>query len=225
MAERLLSSAGDKHPWDRQKGESAKAFEAFEQYRRLGSDRTVQGAWEQYWQRPGNRRRTGGKQAGEAHGYFRAWSSRWQWPERTAAWDEEVAALARDQELDRELKSRLAEQGEELRQRQLMREEARAARAVARRLLRRLMQGVEAGQLDSLSLSALLPHLQKISSLLETGQKLDRLSQGEPSDVTRQETDLHELVPRLVGIMQGFVPAERWEELAQKLDELDAAGV
>jgi hypothetical protein len=87
------------------------------------------------------------------------------------------------------------------------------------------MQGVEAGQLDSLSLSALLPHLQKISSLLETGQKLDRLSQGEPSDVTRQETDLHELVPRLVGIMQGFVPAERWEELAQKLDELDAAGV
>jgi hypothetical protein len=104
-----------------------------------------------------------------------------------------------------------------------MREEARAARAVARRLLRRLMQAVEAGQLDGLSLDQLLPHLQKVSSLLETGQKLDRLSSGEPSDITRLETDLQLLVPKLVGIVKEFAPPETWEEIARRLDEVDVA--
>ncbi len=215
------------HLWERQPDESAKAFAAFECYRMLGPDRSLQAAWEKHYARPGTlraRTRKGREEAGLVVGYFRRWYKRWRWAERAAAWEEEVTALARDQELDRELKARLAEQEEELRQRKLMREEARAARAVARRLLRRLMQGVEAGQLESLSVSALLPHLQKISALLETGQKLDRLYAGEPTEVTRQEIDLQELVPKLVGIMQEYVPAERWEEIAQKLDALEAAG-
>jgi hypothetical protein len=67
------------------------------------------------------------------------------------------------------------------------------------------MQGVEAEQLDGLSLEQLLPHLQKISSLLETGQKLDRLCSGEPSDVTRLETDLQQLIPKLVEVIARHV--------------------
>ncbi len=67
----------------------------------------------------------------------------------------------------------------------------------------------------------LLPHLQKISALLETGQKLDRLAAGEPSDITKLQTDREELIPKLVAIIQEFVPEERWEAVAEKLDQLD----
>jgi len=212
------------HMWDRQPGETDNAYHACELFRRLGPDRTVQQAWEQYWGRPGNRRKAGGKQAGQAQGYFRAWSSRHRWHERAVAWDEEVAALARDQELDRELKARLEAQEEERRQRQLMQEEARAARAVGRRLLRRLLEGIEGGELEQTKVADLLPHLQKVSSLLETGQKLDRLFSGEPSDVTRLETDTQEVIGKLLAILQEFVPQERWGELAEKLDGLEIAG-
>jgi len=162
------------HPWDRQPGETDSAYQAFELFRRLGPDRTVQGAWEQYWARPGNRRKAGGKQAGMAHGYFRAWSSRHCWHQRAVAWDEEVAALARDQELDRELKARVAEQEEETRQRQLRREEARAARTVGRQILRRVLKAIENQELEGMALSAILPHLQKVGTLIELGQRLEQ---------------------------------------------------
>jgi len=214
------------HPWERQQGESAKAFDAFECYRMLGPDRSLQAAWEKHYTRPGTllaRQRKGKEQAGQFPGYWGAWATKWRWRERAAAWDEEVATLARDQELDRELRARMADQEEDLRQRKLMKEEARAARAVARQLLRRIMQGVGAGQLDGMKVPALLPHLQRISALLETGQKLDRLAAGEPSDVTRLQTDREELIPKLVAIIQEFVPAERWEAVAEKLDQLDPA--
>ena len=117
--------------WERQQGESPKAFDAFECYRTLGPERSLQAAWEKHYTRPGTlRERTGKgrKEAGEVVGYFRRWYKRWQWAQRAAAWDEEVAAMARDQELDRELRARMAEQEEDLRQRKLMKEEARAAR-------------------------------------------------------------------------------------------------
>ena len=212
------------HPWERQQGESGKAFDAFECYRMLGPDRSPQAAWEKHYTRPGTllaRQRKGKEQAGQFPGYWGAWATKWQWRERAAAWDEEVAALARDQELDRELRARMADQEEDLRQRKLMKEEARAARAVARQLLRRIMQGVGAGQLDGMKVPALLPHLQRISALLETGQKLDRLAAGEPNDVTKLQTDREDLIPKLVAIIQEFVPTERWEAVAEKLDQLD----
>jgi hypothetical protein len=213
------------HDWERQEGESAKAFAAFECYRMLGPERTLQAAWERHYARPGRlreRTRRGREEAGQVVGHVRRWYKRWRWLERAAAWDEEVAALARDQELDRELQARAAAQEEEIRQRELMREEARAARAVSRRLLLRLLQGIEAGQLERLNAPDLLPHLQRISTLLETGQKLDRLGQGEPSDVTRVETFDHELTQKLVELVREFVPPERWESLAAKLDEIDS---
>jgi hypothetical protein len=215
----------ERHLWERQEGETSLAFAAFEIFRRLGPGRTVEEAWRRYWSRPGTRRRRPDESSPpRVMPYFSKWAVEWQWRERALAWDNEQTAIERDQRLDRELQEKAREHEEEMRQRQLMREEARAARAVARRLLRRLMQGVETGQLDALTVAQLLPHLQKISGLLETGQKLDRLSQGEPSEVTRRETDLQELIPKLMEIMKEFVAPERWEELARKLEEVDAAG-
>ena len=76
--------------------------------------------------------------------------------------------------------------------------------------------------MDELALSDLLPHLAKASNLLDVGHKLDRLLSGEPTEVTRQQIDTQGTVRRLVAIMTRFVPEERWDELAQQLDSLEA---
>jgi len=215
-------------PWDRQEGESAKAFAGFECYRMLGSDRSMQAAWERYCTRPGtlrDRRQADREDARRCPGYWTAWARKWKWRERSAAWDEEVAAQARDRELDRELQARMAEQEEDRRQRRLQLEEARGARTAGRQLLRRLLQGIEAGELNDLTATDLLPHLQKISGLLEVGQRLERMFWGEPTDGTRLESDTREVVTKLLSILQDFVPAERWGDLARKLRDLEAAGV
>ena len=73
-----------------------------------------------------------------------------------------------------------------------------------------------------MALSDLLPHLAKASTLLEVGQKLDRLLSGQPTEVTRQQIDVQGTVRRLVAIMQQFVPEESWDALAEKLDGLEA---
>jgi len=211
------------HPWERQQGESPQAYLAFECYRRIAAgERSLQRAWQDHCNQPGQARQRRGKEAGRPHGHWTRWMFRWRWQERALAWDEEVSALARDQELDRELKARLATQEEELRQRRLRKEEALAACTVARRMLLRVLQAVDAGQLDQLALADLLPHLAKVSTLLEVGQKLDRLLSGEPTDITRRETDTRETVGKLVGIMQEFCPPERWQELAEKINGIEA---
>ena len=207
------------HPWDRQPGETDSAYQAFELFRRLGPDRTVQAAWEQYWGRPGTRRKAGGKQAGMAHGYFRAWSSRHRWHERAVAWDDELAALARDQELDRELKARVAQQQEQIRQRQLMREEARAARAVGRRCLLRIIQEIEGRQLDSMKLAELIPHLKRFLDAVTEGQRLEK-EMGEPPPATRQLDTRTERA--LAELIRDYVPQAKWELAAEEFDRIIA---
>ena len=211
------------HPWERQPGESAQAFAAFECYRRLPpAQRSLQRAWEEHCRQPGRLRKRRGQDPGKPHGHWTRWMSQWRWKDRTLAWDEQVSALARDQELEQELQTRLAEQQEHIRQRKLMVEEARAARAVGRRILLRALQGVDAGQLEQLELTELLPHLPKASTLLEVGQKLDRLLSGEPTDITLNETDTRKTVAKLVEIMQEFCAPDRWSELAETLKRLEA---
>ncbi len=213
------------HPWEPMEGESARAFEAFEHYRRLPpEERSLQRAWEDYWNRPGNALQRSKKSSGRPYGHWTRWMSKWRWQERALAWDTEQAEIERDQRLDRELRERAQAHEEELRQRSLMREEARAARAVGRRILMRILQGIDAHQLEGMSVPELLPHLQKASTLLEVGQKLDRLFSGEPTDITRQQLDTGEAVRKIVEIMRDFVPEERWEELAEKLDEIESDG-
>lgn len=65
-------------PWERQEGETEKAFQAFCAYRDMGTGRSIQKLR---------------KNAGKTQGYERhlfAWSSRYDWPARAAAWDQHL---------------------------------------------------------------------------------------------------------------------------------------
>jgi hypothetical protein len=214
----------DSHPWELMNGESALAFSGFEIFRKLGPDRTVEEAWRQYWSRPGTRRKRGDNTSPpRVMPYFSKWAVQWEWRKRALAWDAEQAAIERDQRLDRELREKAKEHQEELRQRQLRKEEAWAARAVARRALLRILKEVENGQFERMSVPELLPHLQKISALLETGQRLDRLYQGEPTEVVQyQQRFSPQLMERLGEVLRRHVPPERWNQVAEELIELDS---
>jgi hypothetical protein len=89
----------ERRPWDRQKGESKQAFEAFEIYLGLGPlDRSL---------------REAGLELGKSTTLMSRWSARWRWVERCEAWDrereleEERATLQALQEKAREVEELL----------------------------------------------------------------------------------------------------------------------
>lgn len=71
--------------WDRQPGESAKAFEAFTVYRDLGPSRSIVKT---------------GRKLGKNRVTLEQWSSKFSWVERSAAWDGEQDRVARQAQLD-----------------------------------------------------------------------------------------------------------------------------
>ena len=68
-------------PWERQRGESPRAFAGFVLYRDLGAGRTIAEA---------------ARVAGRGRSTFSVWSLRWNWSQRAAAWDDLVDRRARD---------------------------------------------------------------------------------------------------------------------------------
>ena len=59
-------------PWERQEGESEKAFEAFAIYKDMGANRSIQMV---------------GQKLGKSRVLIERWSSRWNWVERARAYD------------------------------------------------------------------------------------------------------------------------------------------
>lgn len=62
-------------PWERQKDESEKAYEAFSEYRDMGEKRTYQNVAEKLQ---------------KSCTLIRRWSSQWEWRERVRAYDNEL---------------------------------------------------------------------------------------------------------------------------------------
>lgn len=77
--------------------ESPKAFEAFNLYKNLGVERSIDSAWRQY-----------SKSDRVVAGYFRAWAANHNWVGRARAYDEFVNAEAQ-KKIDREAIQRRAE--------------------------------------------------------------------------------------------------------------------
>ena len=67
-------------PWERQNGESEKAFEAFVIYRDMGQERTISAVV---------------KQLEKSRSLIDRWKERWEWAERVRAYDNELEKEAR----------------------------------------------------------------------------------------------------------------------------------
>lgn len=72
-------------PWERQQGETSKAWQAFQTYRDLGITRSLQKAADTL---------------GKSRGLLEDWSSKFEWGKRTAAWDAEVDRQARQAQIE-----------------------------------------------------------------------------------------------------------------------------
>lgn len=68
-------------PWERQKGESEKAFEAFSTYRDMGAERTITAVV---------------KRLGKSRNLIDRWKDRWDWKERVRLFDNDLEKQARD---------------------------------------------------------------------------------------------------------------------------------
>ena len=67
-------------PWERQKGEGEKAFEAFAIYRDMGPERSITAV---------------AKQLSKSRQLIERWKGRWEWPERVRAYDNDLEKAAR----------------------------------------------------------------------------------------------------------------------------------
>jgi hypothetical protein len=110
-------------PWQRQQGESGKAFAAFQMYRDMGADRSLARV---------------GQQSGKHVSLLERWSVRWRWFDRAAAWDLHIDT-ERWQANEREAR----EMGER---------HARAAVAMQARALQRL-QSLDPGHMGARELT------------------------------------------------------------------------
>ena len=72
----------DTKPWERQEGESAKAFEAFNVYLEMGADRSV---------------RAVGQKCSKSVSLIMRWSATYGWVERAAAYDDDLQRKAHAQ--------------------------------------------------------------------------------------------------------------------------------
>jgi hypothetical protein len=89
-------------PWDRQPGETAKAFAAFRRFLELGATRSLSKA---------------AKAASRSVGLYKRWSRQWGWVERAAAWDGGQAREAdrARQQLRQQLMERVVHDADQLR--------------------------------------------------------------------------------------------------------------
>jgi len=153
-------------PWERQPGESARAYAAFCAYRDLPPrERSILRAAELlgYVRAPRGQRRP------NVPGRIVAWSQRWRWAERALAWDEEQDRLARAAE---------TEAIKAMRDRH-----AREAMALQQKALERL----RAMDPSELSPSDVLRYFVEAA-------KLERLARGEPEMITEHRGDWAEAV-------------------------------
>ena len=69
-------------PWERQEGETARAYEAFSEYRDMGADRSLAKV---------------GQKLGKSKAQMEKWSKKYSWVVRVEAWDIEQDRLIREE--------------------------------------------------------------------------------------------------------------------------------
>lgn len=139
----------DREPWDRQKGETKKAFEAFTVYRDLGTTRSLAKV---------------ANKLDKSKTIIGRWSSKWNWVERTNAWDDELDRLNKLEQIE-EVK-KMAER------------HAKTSMMFQQKVIERLAE-VNPGELSP----------NDLARWFEVAVKIERLSRGEPTENVNQEIE------------------------------------
>lgn len=187
-----------KHAWERREAESDDAFAAFVIYRDLGRKRSVEQVRKRLATKPQGKQKKGSKGATKKAipGHLSAWSARFEWVARAAAYDDHMDAA-------------------ELAARQKARE-AEAAKWEARRLAQREREWTLGEKLQQKAEQLVAQELEARASdsakLAETGSKLARLSAG-------METD-HQKVTGSISVMEINLSDKDDEQLRAYLGSL-----
>lgn len=84
-----MPKRNDTKPWERQEGESIKAFEAFTVYLEMGDERSL---------------RAVGQRLGKSRALIERWSRTYQWVERVASYDADVQRKSHAKAVDKRRK-------------------------------------------------------------------------------------------------------------------------
>jgi hypothetical protein len=164
--------------YERQPSESDRAFAAFCCYRDLGPKRSLDEVGKRLYGGQSGRKRA-------ATGRVQAWSSKWHWRERVAAWDAH---------LDRQTR-----EAQEQARREMGERHAKLAVALQEKAIQRL----KAMPLEELSSTDLLRYIIEAA-------KLERLARGEPESIQEQRgTVAHEHQVEIFARIQQYAEAFR----------------
>jgi hypothetical protein len=163
--------------WDRQEGESTKAYRAFCIFRDLGPARTLVEAARRYGveQVEAGKRNARGSQRANRHspGYIQRWYTRYHWRERAEAWDDVQDLATREVRLKARLQAI-----EDMEARQVQR--AILMQELATRWYLNLLEQV---QRDPAAIDRLGP--EEARRLFLEAAALERVARGEPSQVVQ----------------------------------------
>lgn len=173
---------GWKQPlWERQTGETDKAFQAFGIYRDMGPGRSMEAV---------------GKAQGKSRKSIEPWSVTWGWGERASAWDDECDRNQRKRdELERAQTLRKMREGHV--------KAGQAMQQVAGLALQKKFTEESAGSAKNLEdLSA-----GDIARLMDTGVKLELRARGEATERVEMREAI-EWVERFVDVAMDYVPLD-----------------
>jgi len=207
---------GERKPWDRCKGETRKAFEAFLCYRDMGDARRLEDV---------------GKRLGKSMPLMERWSAQWGWVDRVAAYEESVRAEAEHRTFERRINEQLEEADEREKQRKTRLGGARILRSVATAAATELGLALQAGEhkqvlkcpkcgetMGTDRLMKLAAIARQIAPMFDKGATHERLEESKPTAIV--ETRLtKQQEQQIAKIIRDVVPQDLWEDTARRMDE------
>lgn len=198
MSSTELVAQPDRDPWEKQKGETAKAFHAFALHRDSGPTRTLVKTATLYGETLGPSRGVGkDRKGGEpVHvSQIQKWARQYEWHDRCEAYDLYTDRRRREQE--------------ETRREQVLAQHLFAGQLLVQASIQRLQGSKEVGKLDANRMD-----WGDVPRALEVGVRTQRLAMGEPTDFVKGALALtppqvQEIVRDVIGILMVYVPEER----------------
>lgn len=194
-------------PWKRQRDEPMRHYRRFQQYLKLGPERSVRKAAEVTKLLP--------KARLPAWQYWKQIAATWHWSDRAKAfdiWQDEIRQAEQDR-LAAEAAIRQAEENEEQRQHRV--NAARAVNAAVRQVLSRFLKDVES--LDAMPASKIVYALNVLALAAKNSQYIELLEAGKATEITKTQTDVRRMTEDLVELIREYVPQEKWAEVIDRM--------